>query len=71
MGSKSFNPINLFMPPHAEQPRDPGIDPAEEERVAREAMIARRRRGLAGTVATSPLGVMGSPATGAKTLLGE
>lgn len=58
-------------------PPPPTPDPEEEERKRRLQMIERRRRGRAGTIATSDRGFLspvksdGAASSGKKTLLGE
>ena len=54
-------------------PPPPPPDPTEDPAVARKELIARRRRGRAGTIETSFRGVLQprQPAGGRKSLLGE
>lgn len=51
----------------------PPIEPVEDPAVARKELIARRRRGRAGTIKTSERGVLSALRTvgGRKSLLGE
>ena len=58
-------------PPPAPPP--PGPDPEEERRRQRQEILRRRRRGRAGTIATSPRGLLEprDPADNGKSLLGE
>jgi hypothetical protein len=61
-------------PPPPPMPALPAPDPEAEARQARLKALERRRRGLIGTVATGPRGVLQPPgAAGAagKTRLGE
>ena len=51
-------------------PTLPAPDPEEDARRERLAALERRRRGRAGTVATSDRGLL-QPAAGGKRLLGE
>jgi hypothetical protein len=68
----------LFTAPKPPEPAPivtpaPKEDPEEAARAARLEALERRRRGLAGTVATSYRGVLAEnlPATDRKSLLGE
>lgn len=62
------------VPKPAPPPPLPDTNPDDAELKAREDAMARRRRGLAGLIATSAKGIPDAPSTGAsyrKTLLGE
>ncbi len=68
MGGLFSAPSPAPLPP----PPSPPADPAEDERKRRLEAIDRRRRGRAGTIATSERGVLApEDGNGLKTRLGE